>query len=133
MNYVEISSRNRRYFELAKLEALKSEFPDFKHGAILVKGGSIISKSCNKMNSCSFGARFKTYKGRASLHAELGTILGVPKSKTLSSTIFVVRVSKTGLLANSRPCNMCQGAMQFVGIKKVFYSISDTEYGVMSL
>ena len=37
--------RNSRYFKIARKAALCSESPDYKHGAVLVKGGSVMSCS----------------------------------------------------------------------------------------
>ena len=48
--------------------------------------------------------------------------------------IYVSRVSrKTGQLTMARPCPDCQQAMRSRRVKKVYYSISPTEYGVISL
>ena len=40
--------RNSRYFNVARKAALCSAQSDYKHGAVLVKGGSVINTSCNK-------------------------------------------------------------------------------------
>ncbi len=39
--------RNARYFNIARKTALCSAQSDYKHGAVLVKGGSVINTSCN--------------------------------------------------------------------------------------
>ena len=38
--------------------------------------------------------------------------------------LIVVKVQKTGLLGNARPCMKCLNLMKTVGIKKIYYSIS---------
>lgn len=49
-------------------------------------------------------------------------------------TIYVVRVSRSGgHLQLARPCYDCMMAMRARKVKKVYYSISDTEYGVIDL
>ena len=64
--------RNSRYFNVARKAALCSAQSDYKHGAVLVKGGSVINTSCNKNRRVSFGSRFcKEHDGVATLHAEL--------------------------------------------------------------
>ena len=55
MNY---RGRNARYFNLARKVALCSEQSDYKHGAVLVKGGSVLNTSCNKNRLVSFGSRW---------------------------------------------------------------------------
>jgi len=123
----------QKFFNLAIKEAEKSEYSSFRHGAIVCKGGSVIQGSPNKNCLCSFGERFIHYKGIPTVHAELGSILGVSKTNTHNATVYVVRINRNGTLMNSRPCPMCQGVLFFVGVKRVFYSISDNEYGVLNL
>jgi deoxycytidylate deaminase len=128
------TSRLKRYFEVAKRAAIQSEFPDYRHGAILVKGNSIRNISSNKSNFCSFGNRFRSMiPGKATLHAELGAILGIDRSITEGATIFVMRVGKEGDYKMSMPCAMCHEAMRHVGIKKVIYSINNETAGSYKL
>ena len=64
-----------KYIQLARRVALQGSYGGYKHGAVLVKGGSIINISHNKDKFCSFGSRFrKRDEGTATLHAELGCI-----------------------------------------------------------
>jgi len=65
--------RNSRYFKLAKKVAICSQNTDYKHGAVLVKGGSVLNTCCNKNRLVSFASRFCTeHDGTSTLHAELG-------------------------------------------------------------
>jgi deoxycytidylate deaminase len=112
-----------RYMSLAARVATQSDFPDYRHGAVLVKGGSVINTACNKDNFCSFGHRFRTEQdGHATLHAELGAILGLDRSITEGATIYVARIGKAGRFKLSKPCPMCHAAMGYVGIKRVVFS-----------
>ena len=118
--------RNARYFNTARKTALCSEQSDYKHGAVLVKGGSIINTSCNKNRLVSFGSRFcKDHDGIAPLHAELGAILGLDRTVTEGATLYVARVGKDGGFRLSKPCSMCHAAMTYVGIKRVYWTIDD--------
>ena len=97
-----------------------------RHGAVLVKGGSIISTSFNKENYNSFGARFRKLEcGDATHHAELGCILGVNKSKTNGSTIYVARINPRGEFRLSKPCEMCYHILRHCGVKRVVYTIDN--------
>jgi deoxycytidylate deaminase len=127
-----LPKRIRKFFSMACEQAKNSSYPTFKHGSILVKGGAIVSTGYNKGNYCAFASRFKAHKGISTLHAEMASILGVDKSVTDNAVVYVVRINRHGQMNNSRPCPMCEAAMRFVGIKKCFYSISETEYGVMN-
>ena len=115
--------------ELAAKTAATSSFPNFKHGAVLAKGSSVLNISTNKNQYSSFAARFKEYPSHATVHAELGAILGVDRDSTSSSHVYVVRVNKIGDWKLSKPCQMCQAAMEYVGIKKVIYSVGKDEVG----
>ena len=118
--------RNSRYFNIARKAAICSEQSDYKHGAVLVKGGSVINTSCNKNRLVSFGSRFcKDHNGIATLHAELGAILGIERNITEGSSIYVCRVGKDSSFRLSKPCEMCHLAMKYVGIKKVYWTIDN--------
>jgi len=110
--------------ELAKRMAQQSTYPDYRHGAVLVKG-SVRNVSFNKNNYCAFGTRFqKDHKGTTTLHAELGAILGMDRGITEGSTIYVARVGREGDYKLSKPCSMCHEALKYVGVKRVIYTIN---------
>lgn len=119
------SGKTRRYMELARRMAHQSAYPDYRHGAVLVKG-SIRNSSFNKNNYCSFGSRFqKEHQGRTTLHAELGAILGMDRGITEGSTIYVARVGREGDYKLSKPCSMCHEALKHVGVRRVVYTINN--------
>ena len=124
--------KKNRYIEYAKKIATKSDYGKFRHGAVLVKGNSVRNISCNKHRHCSFGSRFRDKDcGDATLHAELGAILGMDRSTTTGATVYVARINKNGDARNSKPCAMCQAAMEYVGIRRVVYT--DEEGDVVSM
>jgi len=109
---------------LARRVAQGSEHDHFKHGAVLVKGGSVINVSYNKDKYKRFGNRFRNTRvcGHATHHAELGCVLGLDKSITQGSTMYVVRVNRHGEYRLSKPCQMCSDVLRFCGVKKVVYT-----------
>jgi deoxycytidylate deaminase len=129
---VSYNGKVARFMSLAKNVARQSEFSDYRHGAILVKGGSIISTSPNKDSFCSFGARFRNSQnqpGRATRHAEIGAILGLDRSITDGATLYVARIGKADEFRMSKPCQMCESTLRHVGIKRVIYTINNKEVG----
>ena len=123
----DLSKKQRNFIELAARIAQQTEFKEYKHGAVLVRAGAVMNTSCNKNKYKAWANRFrKKQRGHATVHAEIGAILGLDRSVTEGGTIYVVRVGRDGCLRNSKPCPMCEAAMQFVGIKRVIYS---NEYG----
>ena len=123
---IQASKKINRYFEAARNLASNSPYGKLRHGALLVKGGSVLSSSFNKDNFTAFGARFRNSDhGHATVHAELGCILGMPRSSTIGSDIYVCRINREGNFRYSKPCAMCHEAMKHVGIKRVYYSTND--------
>ena len=130
----ENTGRLKRYMDLARKVAEESESTDYRHGAVLTRGAAVISTSCNKNGFKGFGQRFRDRDcGHATRHAELGVILGVDRSKTTGAVVYVARIGKAGELRLSKPCNMCRAVLEYVGVKKVFYSINENEIGVIKL
>jgi deoxycytidylate deaminase len=128
------SGKIRRYMDLAKRTASQSRFPDYRHGAVLVKGSSVRNTSFNKDNYCAFGNRFqKEHSGRTTLHAELGAILGLDRRITEGATVYVARIGREDDYKLSKPCHMCHQAMKHVGIKRVIYTINDKVAGSYKL
>ena len=128
------SKKTMRYIQLAANVAEQSVYGKIRHGAVLVKGGSVINTSCNKSNFNSFGNRFRHHDcGHATHHAELGCILGVDKTKTMGATIYVARIDKSTSYRLSKPCPMCHQAMKHVGIKRVVYTINNKIAGSYKL
>ena len=129
-----ITKKQKRYVELAARVASQSTYGKIKHGAVLVKGGNVINAAFNKENFCSFGKRFRNPNaGTATLHAELGTVLGLDRSVTRGCTVYVVRVNRRGEYRMSKPCDMCEAALRHCGISKVFYSTNEEELEQMKL
>lgn len=56
------------------------------------------------------------------------------KKLTPDSVVWVARISRRdGSWALARPCQGCQMRMRRTGVRKVFYTISPNEWGVMEL
>lgn len=116
------------------LEAENSLHPQFQHGAVLFNKRRIFNSSPNDRSRYSkFADRFISNEFTATVHAEIGAILNQPKTVTEGSDIFVVRINKKGDLMNSKPCKMCQAAMEFVGIRNCYFSTSDGEIRKMRI
>jgi tRNA(Arg) A34 adenosine deaminase TadA len=123
---LEFTNKHRAAIELARKMAETSHYQNFRHGAVLTKGGRIISVANNSNNFSAFASRFYPHiEGRATMHAELSCILNIPKQNTEGATVYVVRINKNGELKMSKPCEMCEAAMRFVGIKTVIWTVDD--------
>lgn len=129
-----MTGKQRRYLEKARKIAMQSDSPDYRHGAILVKGGSVINTSCNDLRHVNWGNRFRNNAcGHATQHAELGAVLGIARDVTHNSVIYVARVGRMGDFRLSKPCPMCMAVMKHVGVKKVVYTINNQHCATINL
>lgn len=123
---VKVSKKTTRYLELARNMAHNSPYGKIRHGAVLVKGGSVINASFNKDNFSSFGSRFRAHhRGHATVHAELGCVLGVSRSSTTGADLYVCRINRAGEFRYSKPCSMCHDVLAHVGVKRVYYTTNE--------
>ena len=131
---VKPSKKINRLFELAKNVAYNSPYGKIRHGALLVKGGSVRNVAFNKENYSSFGTRFrKPHKGHATVHAELGCILGMPRNVTSGADVYVCRINREGEFRISKPCSMCHAALKHVGVKRVYYTTNNNTFEMYKL
>lgn len=108
-----------RYFRIAKQVALKGNpIRRNRLGAVGIRcDGAMVAS--NNMNSREQDPR---------IHAEARLV----RKLDYGSDVYVVRVMRSGELGIARPCIKCQNALRIRGVRRVYYSISDTEYGIMN-
>jgi deoxycytidylate deaminase len=135
INKDEVSKKNRRYLKLAKKMAECSTYGNFRHGAVLVRGGAIINFGINSEKYSSVGAKYRPEeKGVSTYHAEIKAILGIDRSITKGAVMYVARASKGKKEERiSKPCTMCHAVMKERGISQVFYTIDDQVIGTYKL
>jgi len=111
---------------LAVNEALKTDY-FWKVGCVIFKGKKIISKGHNYPHKSvkKLHPQFQNYKG--SIHAEVDAIIKA-KTSLKGSYMLVLRISKGNRFKISKPCKNCMKYIEHVGIKKIYYSISEYPY-----
>lgn len=119
-------------------EATNSEIKQQLAAAILKSGKMISNPCCNSLRNTCRGANV------GSLHAEAHAIINhfgkslsfnkkniifhqSEKKNNQNLDLIVIRVNKLGEICNSRPCYNCLNLMKIVGIRKIYYSISESE------
>ncbi len=107
----------RNIMNLAIQEAERSG-QNFKHGAVIVRSGKILSTGHNKVTT-------RCPSHMYSIHAEMAAIKQSSK-QVCDSHLYVVRINSQGL-ADSRPCCMCRRFMKIHGISRVYYSTGNEE------
>jgi deoxycytidylate deaminase len=114
-----LSKKDMRNLSLAKNLA-KSSMCNQRHGAVIVKGGSVISTGINKFRNHPENVQPEFIKTSCSVHAEVDAIRKVSNLK--GATIYVARVNKKNQDALSRPCDNCWAEIRKAGIRKVVHT-----------
>lgn len=109
----------RGFIERAKRVASLSSCR-VKHGAVLVKGGRVIGIGVNV--SRNHPSVVSNPEREASYHAEIMALRSVT-GDTTGAVMYVARVNNHGQERMSKPCSVCQSALNDAGIKKVYYTI----------
>jgi len=112
-----------KYFRMAQILASQGDSKDanrcYRLGAVGVRTDGVVL-GCS--NLC---VREKCPEA----HAEYRTA----KMMTPHSTLFVVRIGRQGEWRLAKPCSTCMSYMKNKQVKRVYYTISPGEYGVIKL
>ena len=92
--------------KLAKRLAKKARHTFAFHAAIVQKGGAVVSTGYN----------------HDWIHAERKALNNLWPNKRKGCTVWSIRVTAGGRLANAKPCKACELYMVENGIKAVWYS-----------
>lgn len=90
----------------------------YRHGAIVIKNGRIISAGYNKNRHTPYGDSWRT----ASFHAEEVALNMLRPGVAVGATIVVVRLGKSGDKLPSAPCLRCESAISRAKIRRVIHS-----------
>lgn len=105
----------QRVITLAARVALRSQV-NMRVGAIIWRRNRIISMGWNQR---------KTHPQSAakwpSLHAEHHALLGCDHRDLHQANIAVVRITRSGLFARSRPCPSCHALLRMMGLSRMVY------------
>jgi deoxycytidylate deaminase len=90
-----------------------------KHGAVIVKGGRVLSLGWNLLKNDPNNVSDEHAKLFCSVHAERMAIAKCKKAA--GATIYVAR-NKSGNARYSKPCDECQKAIRAAGIVRVVHT-----------
>ena len=114
-------------FRMAAKAASKSTFSQHRLGAVIAKGGRILSTGFNEI-------RYDKYLDKSTRHAEEAAIIRVLRNgnchSLVGSDLFVTRFTPAGSIRLSKPCSRCLHLIRSVGIRRVYYS---TDSGTESI
>jgi deoxycytidylate deaminase len=115
-----ISNSQRNFLDLAARMAETSEAV-FKHGAVIVRGGRVLSLGVNKWKNKDLPPTPpEVYNPDITVHAEIDALSRVKNPRGV--TIYVARVTRQGEERFSRPCARCEKALIKAGVKRVIYT-----------
>lgn len=117
-----------KVIELAVKEAIKSKYR-IRVGAVIFNRKTVISTGHNYALKSVRSITKKFVKYRYSVHAEVDALLRA-RTDLNGASILVVRINNKGELRYSRPCKECNGYLNHVKIKNIFYS---TNEGIVAL
>lgn len=133
-----------RAIEIAKaIEPNKRNGKNF-HVTCVFDGSKMIAVGTNKYNKThprQFGPlkceRIKSQIKQVgsyvpSVHSELSALIKLGKTACNNFVFVNVRISKAGLVSIARPCVLCKYLLDSVGYKKIYYTITENEFGVIS-
>ena len=106
-------------FRIASRQAKHSPHVQHKLGAVIVKGGRILSTGFNSIRPSSL-------LGTRTLHAEAAAILQLLKQRRLhdlaGADIYVTRYTKGGAVGMAKPCDHCRGLIRSGGMLRIHYT-----------
>lgn len=121
-------SRSQRSFLNLAMRAAESSDCQQRHGAIVVRGGSVLAIGVNKWRNDVTMAGILHDEGRSSdvsIHAEIDALSRV--SNPRGATIYIARVNRRGKARLSKPCDNCAKALKNAGISKIVYTLTGDE------
>jgi len=107
-----VSKKDVGYYKQSLKLAKTSTCRD-KHGAIVVKNGSVLSFATNRNCSNPISKSFK----KQTIHAEQRAI-ACSRSNLVGATLYSARYHRNGI---STPCVMCMELIRLAGIRSIVY------------
>jgi deoxycytidylate deaminase len=123
-----LSKKDRAYLSVARFLATKSNARN-NHGAVVVKGGSVLGIGWNKYRNNSTIVSPEHIKTDCSRCAE-GVAIKDAGPRAKGAVIYVARVNRHGEDRYSRPCPRCEILIKQVQIKRVIFTTETGEQSV---
>jgi len=111
-----LSAGDKRWLNIALQQAKMAPHSQWRVGAAIVRGGSLLSTGFNRYRN---SPKQVDLEG-VSYHAEEVALrrAGDPSG----ATIYVARITRSGNLAMARPCKRCMSMLQNSGIRYFVYT-----------
>jgi len=121
------SKADKRRLRQAIRAATLAECKTHKVGAAVFKGKSLISLGWGSKRTHPQSKTFNCQQ-----HAEFMALAGTWKFDLVGATIYVARISRSGLRM-AKPCHNCEKVLRASGIKRVWFTNSEGQLEAMTL
>lgn len=114
---------------MATAYANKSNYDKWPVGAVIVRGGRLLSGAPNDLRNevSTGGVPFE----KCSIHAEVAALKRTKDA--VGATIYVARVLRTGSWGLAKPCKRCQQELVSSGIRQAVWTIDAHSYGITNI
>lgn len=102
----------------------------FKLGAVIFDKSKIVSEGKNTAQRSKRKLHPRYMKWSGSLHAEQDAVLNA-FTDLKGLEMLVVRIGKSGDFRLAKPCEHCMKYLNKIGLKRVYYTIDNTNFGVI--
>jgi pyrimidine deaminase RibD-like protein len=100
----------------AAIELAKTSKCHYRHGAVVVYKGRVISKATNRRVGDPEVAWRKSH-----IHAEFAALVAAG-SRATGAQVYVARILADGTPANSEPCKKCARLLNRLGVAQVVWT-----------
>ncbi|MGN5457075.1 MAG: hypothetical protein ACI4XN_13850 [Candidatus Kurthia intestinigallinarum] len=128
---MELTKKDRTYFNIAKEVSDFSDFPRVKIGACAVYKHKVISTGYNTQRTSPIQKKYNKYRFSEdtihSCHAETSCLKPLLERKDIdfkNVDLYIYRAYKNNELALSRPCPSCMKLITDLGIRNIYYTNS---------
>lgn len=111
-----ISSSDMRWLNRAITQAELAPHEQWRVGAVLVRGGSLLSVGFNRYRNDPSQVEL----AGVSYHAEAVALRKAGISE--GATLYVARVTRSGDLGSAKPCSRCQALLERHGVHTVVWT-----------
>lgn len=102
MSFVNVLSRDEKYFKVAATVAAVSDYST-KVGCVAAKGNKLICSASNRLRNPAKNVPWK----EATTHAEINVLRLIGFDGARKLTLYIARLNKSGQTMPSRPCVTC--------------------------
>lgn len=121
-----MQGRHKRWIKFALKQAQKSKMDGYKHCAVLIKSGKLMSIGLNGIKA---GKLIDQVYDLCGFHAECAALCNLDEETIRNSELYVAGWSRGGNIVNSKPCEKCQEYLKKFELKGIYFSMPEGNVG----